>query len=97
GAARDLVVEVFDLAPIPDLHGTEVAVAVLADAHALGVVAVGAEGRGAGGADPFLAALVAPLLLAHALAQKLEQLVQAAHGLDLFALFLREIFFGYLP
>src|SRR5262249_58788130 len=62
-AELDLVVEVLELAPIPHLHGTEVAVAVLADAHAFGVVAVGAEGRGPGGADPFLAALVAPLLL----------------------------------
>src|SRR5262249_58925113 len=87
-AELDLIVEVFELAPVPDLHRAEVAVPVLADAHTLGVVAVGAERRGPGGADPFLAALVAPLLLPHALAQKFEQLVQPADGLDLFALFL---------
>ena len=39
---------------------------------------------------------MAPFLLAHALAQKLEQLVEPADGLDLFALFLAEIFFGEL-
>ena len=41
--------------------GAEIAVAVLADAHAFGIVAVSAERRRAGGADPFLAALVAAL------------------------------------
>src|SRR5262249_57385654 len=77
-AELDLVVEILEVAPIPHLHGAEVAVRILADAHALGVVAVRAKRRGAGGADPFLPALVAPLLLAHTLAQKLEQLVQTA-------------------
>ena len=56
--------------------------ACLADAHALGVVAVGAERRGAGGADPLRAALVAPLLLLEALAQRLHQLLPAAERLD---------------
>src|SRR5262249_7547095 len=96
GAELDLVVEVLELAPVPDLHGTEVAVPVLADAHALGVVAVGAAGRGAGGAVPFLAALGAPLLLAHALAKKPEQLVQPADRLDLSLLLLGQIFLGEL-
>src|SRR5262249_10239812 len=50
----------------------------------------------AGGANPFLAALVRPFLPAHARTQKLEQLVQPADSLDLFALFLGEIFFGEL-
>jgi hypothetical protein len=66
----------------------------LADAHAFGIVAVGAEGRGARGADPFLAALVAPLLLFHALAQKLKELVQPADCLDLSLFLLGQIFFG---
>src|SRR5262249_61642160 len=73
GAELDLVVEILELAPVPHLHGAEVAVPVLADAHAFRTVAVRAERRGAGGADPFLAALVAPLLLPPALAPKLEQ------------------------
>ena len=70
---------------------------VLADANAFRVVAVGAERRRAGGADPLLAALMAALLLLHALAQGLEQLVETAHGLDLLLLFLGEVFFGELP
>src|SRR3954465_7411846 len=81
-AELDGVVEVLELALVPHLDGAEVAVAVLADADAFGVVAVGAIGRGAGGADPFRAALVAPLLLLEALPQGLEELVPA-HRLDL--------------
>ena len=69
---------------------------VLPDAHAFGVVAEGAERRGAGGADPFLAALVAALLLRQALAQRLEQLVEAAHGLDQLLLLLGQVFLGEL-
>src|SRR6185312_11992990 len=60
------------------------------------VVAVGAERRGAGRADPFLAALVASLLLGEALAQGLEQLVEAPHRLDLLLLLFGEIFLGEL-
>ena len=81
-AELDAVVEVLELALVPHLHGAEVAVAVLADADAFRVVAIGAEGRGARGADPFAAALVAALLLLQALLQGLEELVPA-HGLDL--------------
>ena len=95
-AELDLVVEVLELAPVPHLHGAEVAVAVLADADAFRIVAVGAERRGAGGADPFLAALVAALLLLQPLLQGLEQLVEAAHRLDHLLLFLGEIFLGEL-
>ncbi len=79
-----------ELALVPDLHRPEVAVAVLADADALGVGAVGAEGRGAGGADPLRAALMAALLLGEALLEGLEQLVPA-QGLDLVALLLVEV------
>ena len=47
-AELDRVVEVLELALVPDLDGAAVAVLVLADAHAFGIVAVGAERRGAG-------------------------------------------------
>ena len=57
------VVEIPELAPVPDFHRAAVAAFVLADAHAFRIVAIGAEGRGAGRADPFRAALVAALLL----------------------------------
>src|SRR5262249_57166979 len=52
GAELDRVVEIAELAFVPDLHSAETAVALLADAHALGVVAVGAIRRRSGGADP---------------------------------------------
>ena len=61
-----------------------------------GIVAIGAVGRGAGGADPFRAALVAALLLGQALAQRLQQLVEAAHRLDLLLFFFGEVFLGQL-
>jgi hypothetical protein len=96
GAELDVVVEVAELALVPDLDGAAVAAFVLADAHALGVVAVGAEGRGAGGADPFRAALVAALLLLQPFAQGLHQLVEAAERLDLGAFFLGQVLFGEL-
>src|SRR5262249_36116768 len=76
GAEFDLVVEILELAAIPDFDGAEVAILVLAEPPAAGIVAIGAEGRGSGGADPFIAALGAALLLLHTLKQKLEQLVQ---------------------
>ena len=94
-AELDGVVEVLELALVPHLDGAEVAVAVLADADAFGVVAVGAEGRGAGGADPFRAALVAALLLLETLPQGLEELVPA-HRLDLPLLLFGEVFLGEL-
>jgi hypothetical protein len=91
----DAVVEVLELAPVPYLHGAEVAVLVLADAHAFRVVAVGAKRRGAGGADPFRATLMASLLLLEPLAQGLEQLVPA-HLLELRLLLLGEEALGEL-
>ena len=94
-AELDIAVEILELAAVPDLHRAVVAVLLLADADAFGIVAVGAERRGAGRADPFVAALVAALLLLEALAQGLHELVPA-HGLDLLLLFLGEIFLGEL-
>src|SRR3982074_3530449 len=51
-----------------------------------GVVAVGAERRGAGGADPLRAALVAAFLLLEALLQRLHELLPAAERFDLLLL-----------
>ncbi|MNY70362.1 hypothetical protein D3C86_2084820 [compost metagenome] len=52
-AELDRVVIILELAPVPNLDGAAVARLVLADPHTLGIVAIGAEGRGAGGTDPF--------------------------------------------
>src|SRR5205823_7468488 len=82
----DRVVEVLVLALVPDLDRPALAVLVLADAHALGIEAEGAERRGAGRADPLAAALVALLLLLETLPQRLHQLLPAAHRLDLLLL-----------
>src|SRR6266487_2515301 len=67
------VVEVAVLARIPHLDRAPVARAVLADAHALGVVAVRAERGGARGADQLVAALVPPFLLLEAFFQRLHE------------------------
>jgi hypothetical protein len=60
-----------------------------------GIVALCAERRGTGRADPLVAALMALLLLFQPLLQRLHELVPA-HGLDLFLLFVGEIFFRQL-
>ena len=73
------------------LTARAVALRFPADAHALGVVAGIAEGRGAAGADPFVAALVPPLLLGEALAQGLHQLVPAAQRFDELLLLLGQV------
>ncbi|MCY1284770.1 hypothetical protein D9M70_336870 [compost metagenome] len=86
GAQLDLVVEVLVLALVPDLHRPALALAGVADADAFRVEAAGAERTGAAGADPLVAAGVALLLLLEALLELLDQLVQAAEGLDLRAL-----------
>src|SRR6185437_2825610 len=90
-AELDAVVEVLEFALVPDLDRAVVAVLLLADAHALGIVAIGAEGRGAGGADPFAAALVPALLLGETLAQRLHQLFPAAECCDLRLLLIGEV------
>src|SRR3954462_1368638 len=61
-AELDIAVEIPKLALVPHLHRAVVAVLLLADTHAFRIVAVGAKRRGAGGADPLVAALVATLL-----------------------------------
>src|SRR5205085_2389296 len=86
----DRVVEVAILARVPDLYRRAIARLLLADADALGVVAVRAEGRRAARADPLVAALVAALLLLQPLLERLHQLFPAAERLDLLFLLLRE-------
>ena len=67
GAELDGIVEVAELAAVPDLHRAAVASILLADAHAFGIVTVRTEGRGAGGADPFAPTLMSLPLLGKAL------------------------------
>ena len=68
---------------------------ILADAHAFGVVAIGPEGRGACGADPFIAPLMAAFLFLEPFAQRLHQLVKTACGLDLGLFLGGEVLFGH--
>ena len=82
GAELDLVVEVAELALVPDLDRAALA-ALAADADALGIVALIAERRGAAGADPLAAALVPPLLLLEPLLQRRHDLFPRAERLDL--------------
>src|SRR5690606_35274509 len=67
---------------VPHLDRAAMAAFLLADAHPFGVVAIGAEGRTAGGADPFVAALMALLLLLEALLKRFHQLLPAAESLN---------------
>src|SRR5262249_15214646 len=57
GAELDVVVEVLEFTPLPDLDRMKIAIGALTNAHAFWVVAKRAERRGSGGADPFAAAL----------------------------------------
>src|SRR5581483_651259 len=68
-AELDIAVEILELAAVPHLHGAEIAVLLLADADSFRIVAMRAERRCAGRADPFIAALMAALLLFEALAK----------------------------
>src|ERR1700691_3144828 len=60
-AEFDIAVEILELAAVPHLHGAEVAILLLADAHTFRIVAMCAEWRGACRADPLAAALMASL------------------------------------
>src|SRR6266704_2523662 len=95
-AELDRVVQVAVLARIPHLDRAPAARLVLADAHALGVVAVGAERGGARGADPLVAALVPAFLLFQPLFQRLHELFPAAHRFDHRLLFGRKVQLGLL-
>src|SRR5579875_22792 len=94
GAEREAVVEIAELAAVPCLDGAALAALFASDAHALRVVAVGAERRGAGGADPCAAALVPLFLFGEAPAQRLHHFFPAAEGGDLFFLLLGEMALG---
>src|SRR5439155_12256466 len=96
GAELDPVVEIPEVAPIPDLDGAPMAALVLADAHAFRVVAIGAERRGARGADPLAATLMTALLLGQPLPQGFEERVEATHRLDHRLLLLSQILLGEL-
>ncbi len=96
GAELDLVVEVLEFALVPHFHGAGMPAGILADAHALRIITKRAERRRPGGADPFGAALVPALLLGETPAQCLDELVEAAHRLDLLLLLFGEIFLRQL-
>src|SRR6185369_4997767 len=86
-------VEVLKLALLPHLDRSAVA-AWPADPDSFGIVAAMAERRGAAGADPFVAALVAPLLFLQAVLQRLHNLFPAAQALDRLHLLRGEIGLG---
>ncbi len=88
------VVVVLVGALVPHLHGALV-LAGAADADALRVVAAVAEGAGAAGADPLVAAFVALLLLFQAFLERFHQLVPA-HLLDGGLLLGRQLFLEHL-
>mmetsp|Transcript_23429 Transcript_23429/g.41124 ORF Transcript_23429/g.41124 Transcript_23429/m.41124 type:complete len:265 (+) Transcript_23429:194-988(+) len=96
GAQLDGVVEVFELALVPDLGGALVAGCVLPDAHAFGIVAIGAKGRGARSAHPFVATLMPAFLFLKPFLEGFHELIKAAQGFDLGAFFLREVLFRQL-
>ncbi len=74
-----------------------VAAFILADPDALGVVAIGAEGRCAGRAYPFRSTLVAAFLFLKTLTQGFHKLVETAQRFDQFLLFLGQMFFRQPP
>ena len=88
-----VAVEVAKLALLPHLDRAAVAPRA-ADAHAFGVVAAMAERRGAAGADPLVAALVAALLLGEPLLERRHDLVPRAERLDRRHLLGGEVIFG---
>ena len=95
-AQFDGVVEVLEIALIPDLHRAAVARFMLADTYAFRIVAIGTEGRSAGSADHLRAALMALVLLLEPLAQGFHQLFEPAKGFDQFLFFLAQVLFGKL-
>src|SRR5208282_4758851 len=91
-----VAVEIPELALVPDFDGAAAAAPVLADPNALGVVAVGPEGRRSARSDPLRSALMAPFLFAEALAERLHQPVEA-ELFDLGPLLGTEIALGEAP
>ena len=97
GTEFDRVVEISVFAPIPHLHRAAIARALLANAHAFGVVAIGPERRRSGRTDPLVAALVAVFLLFHALAQGFHEFLEAAERFDARPLLLAQHQLGLAP
>jgi hypothetical protein len=81
-AQLDLVVQVGELAPIPDLHRASIAPAVLTHPHPFRIEPVGAERRGPRRSYPLAAALVPLVLLLQTLLERLHQRLPAAQRLD---------------
>ena len=81
GAQFHAVIQVPELALVPDFDRLAIA-AIGPDPDTLGMVSLLPEGRGTAGADPFIAALMALLLLLQALLELLDQLFQAAEGFN---------------
>jgi len=96
GAKFNLIIQILELAAVPNLDGAEVAVFILAYAHAFRIIAIGAKWRSAGRSDPFVAALVPSFLFGETLAQCLQELVETTHGLDKFLFFVGKEFFREL-
>src|SRR5271170_4641192 len=90
GTERLVAVEIPKIAPVPDLRRMAMTALLLADANALWVFPVRAEGRGSRSADPFRPALMAALLLGKPLAKGLHQLFET-HGLELRTLLHAEV------
>ena len=81
-AEFDVIVQIREFPPVPNLDGAAMPRFFLADAHSLGIVPVGAVRRRAGRADPFVAALMPALLLIETQRQGLHQVPPAAQRLD---------------
>ncbi len=94
-AQFDGVVQIFEFAFVPDLDRALVAGFFLPDAHPFGVVTIGAKGRGAAGADPFVAPLMAAFLFLEPFFQGFHQLVKTAQSLDFGFLFFAQVFFRH--
>ena len=95
-AELQLVVQISILTSVPHLGCPAVPRALLADANAFRVIAIGAERRGSRRADPFVAALVPPFLLRKAFTQRFHQFLEPAKRLYLRAFFFRENEFGLM-
>ena len=81
-AEFDVVVQIREFPPVPNLDRAAMPRFILADAHSLWIVTVGAVRRRAGRADPFVATLMPALLLIEAQRQGFHQLAPAAQCLD---------------
>ena len=93
-AKLDTVIEIFEIALVPDFHRFEILVLVLADTHAFRIIAVRAKGRRAARANPFIAAFMAFFLLLKPLFQLFHNFFPAAQRLNFGLFFFGEEFFG---